>query len=229
MTAPTFDARVISFFNTLRPPRGLPEHISALNPYHDGETRKTVKTFYQKYFNDTHKRVFIIGINPGRLGAGITGIAFTDSPALQQCGIPNNVPKTKELSAAFVYQCIDAYGGPDVFYKNFFLTSVCPVGFTSGGKNFNYYDSVSFMRSVTPYIVQTLKQQIGFGAGAVALILGCGKNYRMMEEINNTHAFFKHIIPLEHPRFIMQYRRKQVKEYINRYLQCFKEVGGKIS
>jgi hypothetical protein len=37
--------------------------------------------------------------------------------------------------------------------------------------------------------------------------------------LNNDHEFFNEVIPLAHPRFIMQYRRKFVAEYIDTYLK----------
>ena len=42
----------------------------------------------------------ILAINPGRLGAGVTNIAFTDPVHLERdCGIANDFPKREELSA----------------------------------------------------------------------------------------------------------------------------------
>jgi hypothetical protein len=36
--------------------------------------------------------------------------------------------------------------------------------------------------------------------------------------LNNEHKWFGEIIPLPHPRFILQYRRKQKDEFIHQYL-----------
>ena len=38
---------------------------------------------------------------------------------------------------------------------------------------------------------------------------------------NEEHRFFNKIIPLAHPRYIMQYKRKLVDEYIDDYLGKF--------
>jgi hypothetical protein len=35
--------------------------------------------------------------------------------------------------------------------------------------------------------------------------------------LNEEYKFFKKVIPLAHPRFIMQYRRKKIAEYVNDY------------
>ena len=56
----------------------------------------------------------------------------------------------------------------------------------------------------------------------VCYCLGEGTNYKIFQRLNAKHSFFKEIIPLPHPRFIMQYRRKKVDEYVKLYLQKLK-------
>jgi hypothetical protein len=46
---------------------------------------------------------------------------------------------------------INAYGGPAVFYKRFFIGSVCPLGFVKNGKNINYYDDKELQQTVTAF------------------------------------------------------------------------------
>ncbi len=69
---------IIDFFSTLDAPGNLPEDVDILWPYGSSEVQRVMKTFYSKYYSDSDKRIFLIGINPGRFGAGITGIC---SPA----------------------------------------------------------------------------------------------------------------------------------------------------
>ena len=94
---------------------------------------------------------FILGINPGRHGAGVTGIPFTDSKCLQQhCGIDPGTLQTREVSAEFMYEMITAYGGSAAFYSDFYINSPCPLGLLrQNGKgnwvNCNYYDSASLL------------------------------------------------------------------------------------
>ncbi len=48
---------------------------------------QVMQKFYYKYYNDSNKRKFIIGINPSRHGAGVTGVPFTDTKRLDNvCG-----------------------------------------------------------------------------------------------------------------------------------------------
>src|SRR5690606_32849252 len=114
------------------------------------------KKFYSKYYNDNDRRSLILGINPGRLGAGATGIPFTDTKRLSdECGIHPIGMHTHEPSSVFVYDMIDAYGGVEMFYRNFYISSVCPLGCVAvkQGKelNYNYYDSKSLERSIPPF------------------------------------------------------------------------------
>lgn len=220
----TFAHRVIDFYADVALPGKLPDGVVALNPYKDGAVQSAVSAFYTKYFNDTDNRVFLIGINPGRFGAGTTGIAFTDTPALKICGIDNSVKETKELSADFVYQLIARCGGPAAFYQKCFITSFCPIGFIRDGRNFNYYDNAAFLKAIRPYILRTFKQQLQFGAKRTALVMGKDKNYKALAEMNRKHSFFDKIIPLEHPRFIMQYRRKRVDDYLMLYQTALLEA-----
>ena len=114
----------------------LPENVQVMNPYEhaDGEVQKVIHSFYGKYYNDTLKRGLILGINPGRFGAGITGIPFTDSYRLQEyCNI--NFPlDTRETSSQFIYDVIAAYGGARRFYSDWFIGAVSPLGFIHKNK-----------------------------------------------------------------------------------------------
>jgi len=218
MTATTFAARVIDFYRHLRPPRLDGLGVQALLPYRVPQARACTDLFYGKYFKDTSPRVFLIGINPGRFGAGTTGVPFTDPVSLEKIGIPNPFPKRRELSAVFIESLIEQWGGPEKFYRRFFITAASPVGFTKNGKNYNYYDDRKLLAAVRPFIVKTMRAQLEFGARRdVALVLGTGANYEFLSRLNEEEAFFEKLLVVEHPRFIMQYRRKRVDEFLGKY------------
>lgn len=167
----------------------------------------------------------IIGINPGRFGAGLTGIPFTDPIKLETiCDIKNDLPKKAELSADFIYTMINQYGGPALFYKDFYFTSVSPLGFTKAGKNLNYYDDKKLTERLLPFMVDCMHRQLKFGMNTrVAFCLGEGDNYKFLSQVNDQYHFFEKIIPLAHPRFIMQYKRKSLNQYIDTYLRTFNQ------
>src|SRR5882757_1409878 len=97
----TFAGKVIRFIKELSyTGNPLPPAIRIMNPYREFEgTMDIAAAFYRKYYDDNEPRSIILGINPGRFGAGVTGIPFTDSKRLiSGCHIPHNGKATHEPS-----------------------------------------------------------------------------------------------------------------------------------
>lgn len=211
--------RILSFNKSLRITSKLPEGVGVLNPFKNSETFELCTQFYHKYYNDQLPRTMILGINPGRFGAGITGIPFTDPVKLQNiCGIKNSLPMKAELSADFIYQLIASFGTPEKFYNRFYFGSISPLGFVKDNKNLNYYDEPALQKAIQPFIVKSITKQLDFGFNReICFCLGEGKNINYLNKLNAEKRFFKTIVPLPHPRFIMQYRRKRVDDYIQLY------------
>ena len=217
----TFAAQVIAFHRQLKPDWQIPDDVQLIYPFEEQATWHVFESFYNEYFSDTNKRHFLFGINPGRFGAGITGIPFTDPKILdEQLSIENPFKKRNELSSIFVYEMINALGGADAFYNLFYITSICPLGFIANGKNLNYYDRPDLQNAVLKQIISNINQQKSFGAHPeVAFSMGQGKNYKFLLKLNEEHSFFRKIIPLPHPRWVMQYRLKRKQEYIDEYVR----------
>ena len=213
-------AAILDFYRKLRPRFALPAGISIMNPYREPATWAVTEQFYKKFYGDGRPRAFIFGINPGRHGAGVTGIPFTDPIRLESaCGIPNDFKKQAELSSQFVYAMIDAYGGVAAFYGDFHFTALSPLGFVRDGKNLNYYDDKALLRDCEPFVLSCIRKQLAtMPTREVCFCLGEGENYKYFSRINASHGFFKEIVPLPHPRFVMQYRRKRLDEYVKLYL-----------
>lgn len=212
--------KILSFLKGLELNVKLPADIEVMNPFRDATTFNLCKQFYTKYYSDNNCRHVILGINPGRFGGGVTGIPFTDPIRLQNvCGIENTLIKRQELSSVFIYEMIHAFGGNENFYNRFYFSSICPLGFTKNNKNLNYYDDKELEKSIKNFVVDCMNNQIEFGINRdIAFCLGEGKNFMYLSKLNNEMNFFKQIIPLPHPRFIMQYRLKKKEEYIDQYL-----------
>jgi Domain of unknown function (DUF4918) len=220
----TLAQQLIQFYQQLTPPR-VPKGIEILHPQPDSQVMDIVKQFFEKYYNDNCQRKLMLGINPGRFGAGITGINFTAPRQLKEnCGIDHILGNTTELSADFIYEMITQYGGPEKFYGNYFIGAMSPLGFVKDGKNINYYDDKKLQEAVTPFIIATIQQQIQMGfATDICICIGGEKNYKFLAALNERHAFFKKVIALPHPRFIMQYRRKRKREYIYQWLDLLQK------
>jgi len=210
----------------------LPAGINIMNPFKDDKNIiATSSAFYNKYYGDNHARHLILGINPGRFGAGLTGIPFTDPKRLiEKCGLPYTGESAHEPSSVFVYEVIDAFGGPEAFYEKFYINSICPLGFTSISKkdktiNYNYYDSKELTKAVYDFIKQSIQQQLTFGIETdLVFCFGMGKNEKFLRALNDEKKYFKKIVALPHPRYIMQYKSKLKQDYINMYLAAFNQV-----
>jgi hypothetical protein len=224
----TWANQILNFNRGLNFKAKLPEGFEVMNPF-KGENARVIdrisSQFYQKFYDDLGPRNLILGINPGRLGAGLTGLPFTDTKRLNaDCGIPFNEFSTHEPSSVFVYEVINAFGGPEKFYNQFYINSVCPLGFLVKNKkgnlvNANYYDDACLYKAVKPFIIQSLKQQVAFGVNTDKVwCLGAGKNYKFLKELNNEIDLFGEIIPLEHPRYVVQYKSKLMPQYLEKFI-----------
>ncbi len=227
-----FAEKVISFYKSLNFSGNLPSGITVMNPFHkNNEVLLVIKEFYRKYYSDTRPRHLILGINPGRFGAGVTGIPFTDTVRLKEkCGLEIPGIRTYETSSVFIYEMIDSYGGPEKFYSDFYISAVSPLGFTKTGangkeKNFNYYDNKELTQAVSDFAVESIMKQLEFGIKRdICFCLGSGKNMKFLSELNSRQNLFERIEPLDHPRFIMQYRLKQKQRYIDEYIKKLRYI-----
>jgi len=228
----TFADKVIDFNKHLHFQGDLPDGISVMNPFRENKQIIAVSSeFYKKFYDDNNSRHLILGINPGRFGAGVTGVPFTDSKRLiNECGISYTGKETHEPSSVFVYEVIEAFGGVKKFYGQFYIHSVFPLGFTTTnnkGKevNYNYYDSKELTNAVYDFIIEHIQKQIAMGVNTdICYCFGTGKNEHFLRELNEEKKFFKTIIALEHPRFIAQYKAKSKQFYIDKYLSAFRQT-----
>ena len=225
----TFADKVIDFNRSLRYTGSLPNNFQVLNPYMDNpETMQVMQEFYEQYYNDLLPRKFIIGINPSRLGAGITGVPFTDTKRLEQvCGIKMRSAHTHEISSVFMYDMIKAYGGAKDFYKNFYINSPFPLAIirrTKDGKwlNANYYDDLTLFKSVKSFMVESLKKHISLGLDTSEVFVLGKKNAAFIQKINREEKLFDKLSVLEHPRFIQQYKLSNKQAYIEKYIATLK-------
>ena len=231
----SFAAKAIDFHKNLHYNGDpLPDGITIMNPFRENPAvLPIIEQFYNKYFNDHFKRSLILGINPGRFGGGLTGIPFTDPKRLQaEHSIHYEGPVTHEVSSVFVHEVINAYGGLNKFYRDLYINSPCPLGFTKVDergreKNYNYYDSPALIKAVKPFMIESITKLIKLGIKTeVCFVLGTGKNEKFLNTLNREYHFFDKLIALEHPRYIMQYKSRIRHVYIEKYLEAFSFIKG---
>lgn len=224
----TFADKVIEFNRDLQYSGQLPDSFRVLNPYLDNpETMDVMQQFYHKYYNDNQQRRFIVGINPSRNGAGVTGVPFTDTKRLKNvCGIEMKSAYTHEISSVFMYDMIAEYGGAEAFYKNFYINSPFPLAIirqTKDGKwlNANYYDDNTLFEMVKEFMIASLKKHISLGLNTSDVFILGRKNAEFIRKLNKEAQLFEHLQVLEHPRYIQQYKSREKQLYIDKYILAF--------
>ena len=226
----TIGEKVVAFNKKLHYSGELPEEFDVLNPFFDNpETMEVMSNFYQKFYNDQNQRKFIIGINPSRHGAGVTGVPFTDTKRLESvCGIEMKSAHTHEISSVFLYSVIEQFGGPEEFYKEFYINSPFPLAIIRktirGGLNANYYDDKNLFAAVKPFMIQSLKDHISLGLDTSEVFILGKKNATFIDKINSQEKFFEKLTVLEHPRYIQQYKSKEKQLYIDKYIIALNKV-----
>ncbi|UQB70096.1 SMUG2 DNA glycosylase family protein [Epilithonimonas zeae] len=221
----TFGQKVIDFNLNLKYSGLLPDGFQVLNPYLDNpETLQVMQQFYHKYYNDSEIRKFVIGINPSRHGAGVTGVPFTDTKRLKDiCGIEMKSAYTHEISSVFIYDMIEAFGGAKLFYQNFYINSPFPLAIIRKTKenkwiNANYYDDKTLFAMVKDFMIDSLKKHISLGIDTSKVFVLGKKNADFIHKLNYEAKLFDELKILEHPRFIQQYKSKEKQLYIDKYI-----------
>lgn len=227
----TFGEKVIDFNRNLQYSEELPENFRVINPYLDNpETINVMEQFYQKFYNDTNSRKFIVGINPSRHGAGVTGVPFTDTKRLESvCGIKMHSAHTHEISSVFIYDMISEFGGALEFYKQFYINSPFPLAIVRKSKernwlNANYYDDKNLFETVKEYMILTLKKNISLGLDTSEVYVLGKKNATFIQKLNKEANLFGNIKVLEHPRYIQQYKSKEKQLYIDKYILTLNDL-----
>ena len=224
----TFADKVIEFNRNLQYSGKLPNDFQVIDPYMDNpETMVVMEKFYHKYYNDSKQRKFLIGINPSRHGAGVTGIPFTDTKRLENvCGIKMGSAHTHEVSSVFIYDMIAAYGGADEFYRDIYINSPFPLAIVRRSKgnwiNANYYDDKALFNEVKDFMIDTLKKHISLNLDISEVFILGKKNADFISKLNQEASLFKKMTVLEHPRYIQQYKSKEKDLYIDKYILALK-------
>ncbi len=228
-----FGDKVLVFNKTLsKVTIPLPEGFKIVNPFNGSQkdlVNNVTEVFYKKYYNDKKKRKMILGSSPARKGSAVIGVPFEDATHLQnETGIFIDNFYINKSSSNFLFEVMNNYGGINKFYSDFYMNFVCPLGvakINNNGKetNINYYENKTLENSLYDFIVNSIKTQVDFGIdNSVCYCIGSGENYKFLKKLNDEYKLFEKIIPLEHPRFIMQYNKNRKDEFIEKYIEALK-------
>ncbi len=211
---------LIDYYQNLECP-SIPKEYGCMNPYKNEDTMQVVSTFLNEYYNDSNQRTLLFGINPGRFGSGLTGISFTDPVRLKNVlDIDHPFEMKPELSSEFIFEVIAAFGGPKAFFESFFISAAYPLGFLFENKNINYYEFKDWKKHMFEPLKKELQTNFSWTVNRdVAICIGQGENYKVLNALSQELCLFKEVIPVPHPRWVLQYRRKRKLEFVDQYIK----------
>ncbi len=234
MKSKTTAQKILEFYNSLKNiDINLPEKYRLINPFagaNQQQIAQIIHRFYYRYYHDNKRRFMILGSSPARRGTALNGVPFEDVNHLQKdTGISIDAFGANKRSSSFLYEVMEECGGRQNFYKQFYMSFVCPLGIEKinlkgNWVNCNYYENAALKKCLHPFILDSLRCQIDFNIDTtVCFCIGSGENFKFLTNINNKHHFFDAIVPLEHPRFIMQYNADRKEEFMQKYVNTFRQ------
>lgn len=219
-----FGDRVMSFYDGLDRFRWATSEVALLSPVAEPAQRLALAAFCAKFYHDDASRVFWLGINPSRVRLTSTGIPYTDGFALEEyCGIANAFEKRRELTSDFFYRFIEQYGGAEAFYARHFAGAAYPLSILKKDKYCNYYDR-GLPAEVIDAIPAMLEQQSIIGHRRVLVVIGSGQNAKVLCQLNEELGLFDHVLVVEHPRYIMQYKSANIEFYLEKFCDVAREA-----
>ncbi len=165
--------------------------------------------FWSRYYGNQLPREVICGLNPGRLGAGLTGVPFTDFQTLSRW-LPGIERQDTEPSAQFFAKVVDAMG-VEAFFRRFYVTNVSAVGYVKDGKNLNYHD----LPEAALRVVERNFMEEMAAVGPVRIIALGRQAYATAIRLLSSSVGSVEYLP--HPSWIMRYHPHDVDEWAHRY------------
>ncbi len=220
----TFGLRVMAYYDNLERFRWVTPEVAILSPIADDERRRAMAAFCHEFYSDNQNRVFWLGINPSRVRRTSTGVPYTDGFALQEiCGIPNGFNKSRELTSDFFYRFVNAYGGPEAFYRRHYAGAAFPLSILRKEKYCNYYDR-NLPDEISKSIPGMVARQAEIGHAGVLVIVGSGQNAKILKRINDKLGIFSDVLVVEHPRYVMQYKSAELERYLEKFCETAREA-----
>lgn len=176
-----------------------------------------VDAFWDRYYAQAVPRSVICGLNPGRFGAGKTGIPFLDFQSLSQL-MPGVDRQDSEKSAAFFYKVIQAYGS-DAFFRHFYVTNVASVGFLCDGRNLNYPD---LPKAALAIVEANFCEEMKIVKPTCLISLGTAVQHTARKLLS---LDVDCTLRLPHPAWVATYRSREMEKWVDEYVKALKSAA----
>ena len=175
--------------------------------------RAWLDAFWQHYVPYPLPQTVILGLNPGRFGAGQTGIPFIDFRSLSVLLPDAELPKLdSEPSATFFFRVVQQIGA-EKFYREFFVSNVSALGYLRNGKNANYTDLPQVAQQI---VARNFAEEMAALRPKRIIALGREAEASAQELYPDGSVRISH---LPHPSWIMTYRLREAQSWVRRYAQ----------
>ena len=182
---------------------------------------KIVDAFWDRYYARRVPRIVVCGINPGRFGAGKTGIPFLDFASLSQL-MPGVDRHDSEKSAAFFCQVIQSYGS-EAFFRDFYVTNVASVGFLRDGRNLNYHDLPAAAQAT---VEANFCEEMKMVNPTQVISLGTAVQHTARKLLSPD---IDCSLRLPHPAWVATYRSRETEQWVSDYVEALKSAAAATS
>ncbi|MEY2342744.1 uracil-DNA glycosylase family protein [Acidithiobacillus sp. IBUN Pt1247-S3] len=175
--------------------------------------RSIAEQFWQQYIPEPLPQTVILGLNPGRLGAGLTGIPLLDFRSLASLFPDGRLPRNDtEPSANFFHRVVQNVGA-EKFYREFYVSNVSAVGYLRDNKNCNYHELPDAAQRI---VEERFVAEMAVVAPKRIIALGREVEATVQRLFPDGSVRISH---LPHPSWIMTYRLREAQSWVRRYTQ----------
>ena len=186
------------------------------------KNQNNIAKYYERYVSEKPNKIVLCGLNPGRFGAGLTGVPFIDFKSLSEM-IPEVDRQETENSAQFFFEVIKKIG-VEKFYENCYVTNVSKFGYSrkSSSKNVNYPELPEIAQN---WLFQKFIDEMNLIKPKLIIPLSKNVEGTLKMLSQNQQLNFKIGDRLNHPSWIMIYRQKDENKWIKKYVDRISELS----
>jgi hypothetical protein len=181
------------------------------NSYGTGMHWDAVVQFNQRFYANGIPKIVLFGINPGRLGAGKTGVPFVDFKSLSRllAGISR---ADSERSAQFFFRVIEHFDA-ERFYASFYVTNVSWVGYVKDARNVNFHELPG---AALQKVLDLFREEMAVVKPAKIISLS-GSVHETVRNVLRKDVDCSTVLP--HPNYCSFESR--VERYMSKYIESF--------